>query len=73
MVMTMEPPTYTATIDDAGTARCSRCRQTLAMLSDSGHLWIKHQGLTVLVEGITAAQRVRVWCHRCSKEQAIAA
>ncbi len=56
----------------AAAACCSRCGRTLGVVSP-GRYWLRHAGRTVLIEGLTEAQRITVWCDRCGKEQALAA
>lgn len=52
--------------------RCTRCGQILCLYQD-GALWVRHRGLTLLIEGLTSAQRARAWCAKCTKENEIAA
>lgn len=60
-------------IQDAIAFRCQRCRRVVLGLVSPGRYWLRHAGRTVLIEGLTDEQRIRVWCERCGKENVIAA
>lgn len=50
--------------------RCARCNHMLGIVSP-GSYWSRHAGRTVLIEGLTALQVLRVWCELCKKERLI--
>ncbi len=71
-VTTMARPTTPQPAVSGEAVRCARCGQILCLYQD-GALWLRHRGLTLLIEGLTPAQRARIWCPNCWKETEIAA
>jgi ribosomal protein S27E len=61
-----EPQAHTATV------RCQRCNRTLGLVAP-GRYWLRHAGRTLLIEGLTDVQRIRVWCEGCNKENVVEA
>jgi len=50
--------------------KCQRCNHMLGIVAP-GAYWSRHAGRTLLIEGLTEAQRIRVWCESRSKENAV--
>lgn len=69
----MVTTTDRATIDPrTGRVECARCRHKLGV-AVGGRYSLRHAGRTLVVEGLTASQSIRIWCEKCGKEQAITA
>lgn len=55
---------------DSHAVKCQRCNHMLGIVAP-GAYWSRHAARTLLIEGLTEAQRIRVWCESCNKENAV--